>query len=82
MGTIYVAQRADLRPVYRMIFRRLRSRGLDWVYHFPRLYAIDLTPLKETLDRKDEPEWMNYSPSESFAKVGLLPIRRIGRIRM
>jgi len=68
MGTIWAAQRADLTPVYRMIFRRLRGRGLDWIYHFPRLYAVDLRPLKEALDQKQEPEWLNYSPSEAVAK--------------
>jgi hypothetical protein len=68
MGTIWVAQRADLTPVYRMIFGRLRSRQLDWIYHFPRLYAIDLRPLQEALDQKDEPDWLNYSPSEALAK--------------
>src|SRR5262249_13651701 len=47
---------------------RLRQRGLDWAYHFPRLYAVDLRPLKEALERKDEPEWVNYSPSEALAK--------------
>jgi hypothetical protein len=68
LGTIWVAQRADLGPVYRMIFRRLRGRELDWVYHFPRLDAVDLAPLKEALERKHEPEWMNYSPSAALAK--------------
>ena len=68
MGTIWVAQRADLTPVYRMIFCRLRGRGLDWIYHFPRLHAIDFRPLKEALDREREPEWLNYSPSEALAR--------------
>jgi hypothetical protein len=68
MGTIWVSQRADLSPVYRMIFRRLRRRRLDWIYHFPRLHAIDFRPLKEALDRKDEPDWLNYSPSEALAE--------------
>ncbi len=68
MGTIWIAQRADLGPVYRMIFRRLHSRQLDWVYHFPRLYAIDMAPLKDALDQKDEPDWLNYSPSDALAK--------------
>src|SRR5262249_30428676 len=31
LGTIWLAQRADLGPVYRMIFRRLRGRAFDWV---------------------------------------------------
>jgi len=68
LGTIWAAQTADLTPVYRMIFRRLRGRQLDWVYHFPRLYAVDLRPLKKALDQKQGPDWMNYSPSEALAK--------------
>jgi hypothetical protein len=68
LGTVWVAQRADLTPVYRMIFRRLRDRGLDWVYHFPRIHTVDFRPLKEALDQKDEPDWLNYSPSEALAK--------------
>lgn len=67
-SSCWVAGRANLAPVYRTIFRRLRSRGLDWVYHFPRLYAVDLRPLKTALDRKDEPEWTGYDPSEALAK--------------
>jgi hypothetical protein len=68
MGTIWIAQRADLTPVYRMIFRRLRNRGLDWVYHFPRMYAVDLRPLEQALDQKTEADWINYSPSEALEK--------------
>jgi hypothetical protein len=68
MGTIWLAQRADLTPVYQLIFRRLRGRQLDWIYHFPRLHAIDLRPLKEALDRKRQPDWLNYSPSEALTK--------------
>ncbi len=68
MGTIWVAQRADLSPVYQMIFRRLDRRKLDWVYHFPRLMAVDLRPLKETLQPEKNPDWENYDPSRSFAE--------------
>jgi hypothetical protein len=68
LGTMWVSDRADLTPVYRMIFRRLRRRELDWIYHFPRSYAVDFRPLKEALDRKNEPDWMGYSPSEALAK--------------
>ena len=67
MGTIWLAQRADLTPVYRLIFHRLHGRRLDWIYHFPRLHAIDLRPLKESLDQNQEPEWINHSPSEALA---------------
>ena len=38
MGTSMIADRADLVPVYEMIFRRLQGRGLDWKYSFPRLH--------------------------------------------
>ena len=69
MGTIWVAQRADLTPVYRMIFGRLRQRGHDWVYHFPRIYAVDMRPLKDALEQQDDqPDWLNYSPSAALAK--------------
>jgi hypothetical protein len=51
-----------------MIFRRLHGRGLDWIYHFPRLYAVDFRPLKEALDHYREPEWQDYSPSEALAR--------------
>ena len=68
MGTIWVSQRADLTPVYAMIFRRLKSREHDWIYHFPRLYAINMRPLQAALDGRNEPDWLNYSPSEALAK--------------
>jgi hypothetical protein len=31
METIWLSLRADLTPVYRMIFRRLHDRRLDWI---------------------------------------------------
>ena len=69
MGTSMGAGRADLVPVYTMIFRRLYARGMDWKYHFPRLYAVDLRPLKKQLDEQqkgDAPEWESYDPSAAF----------------
>ena len=68
LGTIWVAGRADLAPIYQMIFRRLRARGLDWVYHFPRLGVVDMRPLKEALEQNDKPEWTGYDPSEVLAR--------------
>src|SRR6266404_7042187 len=68
LGTIWVAERADLAPVYRMIFRRLNRRRLDWVYQFPEVHLVDFRPLKEALEKKDGPEWMDYSPSDALAK--------------
>ncbi len=69
MGTHMVSGRADLGPVYEMIFRRLHARGCDWVYHFPRLHLVDFRPLKKMLDeekRGDEPEFAGYDPSAAF----------------
>src|SRR4029453_12193252 len=34
LGTIWVSERVDLTPVYDMIFRRLKTLGLDWNYHW------------------------------------------------
>ncbi len=70
MGTIWVRGRADLGPVYELIFRRIQSLGLDWVYHFPRLNLVDMRPLAESLkDGEDgEPDFASYDPSEALAK--------------
>jgi len=65
MGTIWISDRADLAPVYAMIFRRLKALGADWEFHFPQLGIVDLTPLREKLE-KQKPE--EYSPSEAFGK--------------
>lgn len=65
MGTIWIENRADLKPVYEMIFRRLRLRGCDWVYHFPRLALVDMRPLLERL-KPPTPEWEGYDPSRSL----------------
>lgn len=37
MGAIWVGGRADLAPVYRLIFQRLHACGADWRDSFPRL---------------------------------------------
>ncbi len=63
MGTIWISGRAELTPVYRMIFRRLKELGADWKYHFPELGVVDLSPLR---DASEKPE--DYSPSEAFAR--------------
>lgn len=65
MGTIWISDRADLTPVYSMIFRRLKALGADWEFHFPELGLVDLSPLREKLE-KPKPE--EYSPSEAFGK--------------
>ena len=65
MGTIWISDRADLTPVYVMIFRRLKALRADWEFHFPELGVVDLSPLREKLE-KEKPE--EYSPSEAFGK--------------
>lgn len=65
MGTIWISDRADLTPVYGMIFRRLKALGADWEFHFPELGIVDLSPLRETLKKQKLEE---YSPSEAFGK--------------
>ena len=68
LGTVWLGGRADLTPVYRMIFRRLNACGFDWIYHFPRLYLFDFKPLKRwALEEKTGPDWQNYDPSSEFA---------------
>jgi hypothetical protein len=59
MGTFWISRRADLTPVYVMIFRRLMAMGADWVYHFGDIAIVDLTPMNE----KDSEE--GYSVSHS-----------------
>jgi hypothetical protein len=68
MGTSLVGHRADLAPVYAVIFRRLKAVGLGWRYVHPRLLLVDLSGLHELLERGEAPEWMGYDPSEAFAR--------------
>jgi len=62
MGTAWISQRADLEPVYAMIFRRLRAVGGDWAYAFPRLRVVDLGGHR----RSEKP--YRYSPNEALAE--------------
>ncbi len=67
-GAPWCLAQTDLGSVYELIFRRLQRRGLNWVYHFPRLHLVDFRPLREDLDREGKPDWTDYSPSEALAK--------------
>jgi hypothetical protein len=72
MGTGAISGRADLRPVYEMIFRRLHGRGMDWEYHFPRIGLVDMRQHKKQLDeqkRGDDQEWAGYDPSSAFEEA-------------
>jgi hypothetical protein len=68
LGTLWLSDRADLTPVYRMIFHRLRARGHDWFYQFPRVYLVDMRPLKAALDAEGPSATHAYDPSEAFAR--------------
>lgn len=63
MGTAMISQRADLTPVYRIIFQRIYKAGGDWIYHFPRLYLV-----RPPKDEKppDEPE--TYDPAKAVTE--------------
>lgn len=61
MGTCWIGRRADLTPVYHLIFRRLKALGADWSYEFPRLHLIDFGPHE---DDPSEP----YNPSAALQK--------------
>jgi hypothetical protein len=61
MGTIWIGQRADIAPVYAMIFSRLKAVGADWVYHFPELGIVELPSRDDDL----APSGAGYSVSQS-----------------
>ena len=73
MGTIGVADRADLTPVYAMIFRRLKAHGLDWTYTFPRLHLIDMRPLRDALhadtESRDDQDIFSQDDDEERARA-------------
>ena len=58
MGTSFVSGRADLSPLYRLIFKRLRAHGCRWHYSFPQIYAMRFEKPEEVAD---------YDPSKAFA---------------
>lgn len=60
MGTALCGHRADLRPVYRWIFKRLKEEGCDWHYSFPRLYLVEFSA------EDDAGGFLDYDPSDAF----------------
>jgi hypothetical protein len=62
MGTIWIARRADLTPVYAIIFRRLQAVDADWEYRFPELYLWAPDPGDLGVEQP-----AGYSVSESAA---------------
>jgi hypothetical protein len=66
LGTWMVRHRADLTPVYELIFRRMQQLGLDWQYVHPRLMLVDVRPLHEALESENVPEAVQYDPTENY----------------
>ena len=66
LGTWMVRHRADLTPVYELIFRRMQQLGLGWQYVHPRLMLVDLRPLHEALESEHIPEAVRYNPTENY----------------
>jgi hypothetical protein len=62
LGSISTSGRADLMPVYAMIFRRLHAIGADWIYHFPEIHLVDLSALKT-----EDESTVGYSPTSGAA---------------
>ncbi len=62
LGSIWTSGRADLTPVYAMIFRRLHAIGADWIYSFPEIHLVDLSAFKT----KDD-SMVGYSPTRAAA---------------
>jgi hypothetical protein len=62
MGTFIVQDRADLLPVYMWIFKHLRSLECDWIYSFPRIYAISFN--KEDMETPSDP--LEYDPNKAL----------------
>jgi hypothetical protein len=64
MGTVWNGSRADLSPVYRLIFRRLKGLGFEWRYSFPRLGVVWMgSPTEET-----PADGVGYDPSAALEK--------------
>lgn len=66
LGTWMVRHRADLTPVYELIFRCMQQLGLDWRYVHPRLMLVDVRPLHEALESENVPEAVQYDPTENY----------------
>lgn len=62
LGTIWICGRADLTPVYVMIYRRIKALGGDWICHFPHVGLVDLGA-----SRPEPQSVRQYSPNEALA---------------
>jgi hypothetical protein len=56
LGTALISGRANLKPVYQLIFRRMQSRGLDWKYSFPTIGIVAFGPPHDEAERRERDE--------------------------
>ena len=61
---VFIERRADVIPVYELIFRRIKEQGCDWIYSFPRLHLISFDHLKE--ETPTDPA--AYDPNKALAE--------------
>lgn len=55
--------RADTRPVFQLLFERLKAQGCDWEYSFPRIGIVDFGALREEA-QPDDPTL--YDPAKAM----------------
>src|SRR5215469_13291707 len=69
MGSFWISERADLTPVYEMIFRRLKDHLLDWWYRFPQLHLIEFPADRPDRRRSYELEKMRADLEQANRKA-------------
>ncbi|MGL5019666.1 MAG: hypothetical protein ACRDBP_16145, partial [Luteolibacter sp.] len=69
MGTWWAGRRADLGPVYRLIFKRLRAHGADWAYTFPRIHVIDFGQREVDAGMSNDPSAAIQREAEQKARA-------------
>lgn len=60
MGTSLVSHRTELRPVYQIIYKRLKENGYDWKYTFPRVHLVNVSKPKKPQNPQD------YDPEQAI----------------
>lgn len=61
---VFIERRADVTPLYELIFERIREQACDWVYSFPRLHLISFDHLKEEIPTDPA----SYDPNNALAE--------------
>lgn len=76
MGSSQVRSRADLTPVYQLIFRRLKAVGGGWRYSFPRIHIVDFSSQERDTDTP-------YDPSLAFEQEAARAVKaeKIAKMR-